>query len=122
MALSARRRPVPFSVVLDSSEIQSLVAQEEARQAELFWPAASVVEWIEQQKGNPARKAFFEALALAPHITVQENTRCRVLQISKARCSDPEATVTFLKVVITDGPKKGEHAWICQIPYSTLFP
>lgn len=127
LAVARKDRSAPISIVQDSPEVQDLVAEEEARQAEfdqlLRTNRPSDKEYIRrvrEQDNDPARKAFFGALASAPHITVKENTDCRLLQISKARCSVAHSTTTFLKVVITNGPRKGEKAWICQNPY--FFP
>ena len=76
----------------------------------------------ERRQIMPSRAAFLAAMASAPHITVKENTRSRMLELSKAGCSpSAEATVTYVRVVITKGDSKGQQAWICRDPYSLPF-
>jgi hypothetical protein len=61
-------------------------------------------------------------MANAPHINVKENTRCRMLEISKAGCSaSAEATITYVRAIITNGASKGQQVWICRDPYSLPF-
>jgi hypothetical protein len=82
-------RSTSIDVVLDAAEVRQLVAQANASQ---------------------------EAMDRAPHISVRQDTRVRVVEISKARCdySHPWATVTFVRAVILAGPSKGQQVWICR--------
>jgi hypothetical protein len=52
----------------------------------------------------------------APHIIVKENTRVRVAEFSNVRCYFlyPEATVTYARFAILNGPSKGQQVWICR--------
>ena len=79
---------------------------------------------MEYERGQimPARTAFLASMAAIPHIAVKETTRCKMLEISKAQCSTlAEATVTYVKAVITNGAQKGQLVWICRNPYSLPF-
>jgi hypothetical protein len=77
---------------------------------------------FERAQIMPARTAFIAAIAGVSHITVKENTRCRMLEISKAACSPvAEASVTYVKAVITTGGSKGQQVWICRNPYHLPF-
>jgi hypothetical protein len=127
-------RSAPISVVLDSPEVRRLVALEESRQAQVdqLWrdqhkraeAERELQEALRNPEGySPSRKEFFEAMARAPRIPARENTRVRVLEVSKARCSysAPEATITYLRVLVINGASKGQQAWICRNPYSLPF-
>jgi hypothetical protein len=114
----------PIQIVLDSPEIRQLVAAYEASTAELNQGLAKEPSTFQEKMRQilPGRTEFLAAMVRTPHITVRENTRARVLEISKAGCSSfPEATITYLRVVITNGTSKGKQAWICRNPYSLPF-
>lgn len=79
---------------------------------------------LEYSRGQimPGRTAFLAAMAGIPRIMVKETTRCKMLEISKAPCSPvAEATVTYVKAIITTGSSKGQQVWICRNPYSLPF-
>ncbi len=69
------------------------------------------------EKYSPGRKAFFEAMDRAPRIIVKENTRIHVIEFSNVRCEflHPEATVTYTRFTILNGPSKGQQVWICRL-------
>jgi hypothetical protein len=75
------------------------------------------------EKYWPGRKALFDAMGRAPHISVKESTRVHVVEISKARCDylHPEATITFVRAGVLNGASKGQQVWICRNPYSLPF-
>jgi hypothetical protein len=111
-------------VVLDSAEVRQVIASSEIKTAEIHHDLAmgpnTIQEWRRQIM--PSGTTFLAAMASAPHIMVKENTRCRMLEISKAGCTPyAEATVTYVRVVITNGDSKGQQAWICRNPYSLPF-
>lgn len=124
MTVVHRGHSKPIQIVLDTPEIRQLVAAYEAKTAEINQVLAQGPSTFQKRAHqiSPGRTEFLAAMASAPHITVRENTRVRVLEISKAGCTSfPEATVTYLRVVITNGTSKGQQAWICRNPYSLPF-
>jgi hypothetical protein len=114
----------PVEIVLDSPAIRELIATDEAKESELQQALATESHTFQEQRQLilPVRTQFLGAMARAPHVTTKEKTRCRVLEISRARCSTaPEATITFVRVVLTNGSSKGQQVWICRNPYSLPF-
>jgi hypothetical protein len=106
-------RSVPIGIILDSPEVRQLVTLQEGRQttADRFYrdphtPEDASRRIHDELKDSesylPGRKEFFAAMANAPRISVKENTRVRVLEVSKARCdySHPEATITYVRILI----------------------
>ena len=111
-------------IVLDTPEVRQLIAAYEVKSGEIDHTLAKEPHTLQEERRQilPSRIAFLEAMASAPHITVKENTRCRMLEISKAGCSPvAEGSITYVKVVITNGPSKGQQAWICRNAYSLPF-
>lgn len=124
MTVVHRGHSKPIQIVLDSPEVRQLVAGYEADTAALNQDLAKQSYTFQEKMRQilPGRIEFLAAMASTPRITVKENTRVRVLEISKARCSSaPEATITYLRVVITNGTSKGQQAWICRNPYALPF-
>jgi hypothetical protein len=120
-------RSKSIAVILDSPEVRQLVSLASARQeaADQFWRTPHTREEgirrvqderRDPEKYSPGRKAFFEAMERAPHIIVKENTRVRVAEFSNVRCEFlyPEATVTYTRFTILNGPSKGQQVWICR--------
>lgn len=82
-------RSTTIDVILDSAAVRQLVAQANVTQG---------------------------AMGRAPHISVKQDTRVHVVEVSEARCdySHPWATVTWVRGVILSGPSKGHQVWICR--------
>ena len=124
MTVVHRGHSKPIQIVLDSPEIRQLVAAYESNTAALNQRLAREPYTFQERMREilPGRTEFLAAMSRTPDITVKENTRVRVLEISKAGCSSvPEATITYLRVVIANGPSKGQQAWICRNPYALPF-
>jgi hypothetical protein len=100
-------RSKPVGVVLDSPGVRQMIA----------------VAGMRDQSPGEFRKEFFEAMDRSPHISVMENTRVRVVEISRARCdyAHPEATITFVRAVVLKGRSKGQQVWICRSTNSLPF-
>lgn len=112
------------SIALDTPEVRELITTYEAKEADIREHLAKEPYSLEEERHQimPIRTTFLDAMTRARCIVVKENTRCRILEISTARCSPlPEATITYLRVLITNGPLKGQQAWICRNAYSLPF-
>ena len=112
-------RSKPIGIILDSPEVRDLVRQAEDPQRSEPWNYTTRQfedKLRNSEKYSPGRKAFFEAMDRAPHIFVKENTRVHVVEFSKVRCNflHPEATVTYVRFSLLDGPSKGQQVWICR--------
>jgi hypothetical protein len=113
-----------IQIVLDTPEARELITAYETKTAEINHALAMEPRTLEYQRGQitPGRTAFLAAMAGIPHVMVKETTRCKMLEISKAPCSPlAEATVTYVKAIITTGDSKGQQVWICRDPYSLPF-
>ena len=114
----------PVDIILDSPDVRQLISAYAAKAAEIDHDLSREPHTLQYERDHimPARTEFLTAMGRAPHITVKENTRCRMLEISKAQCSRiAEATITYVKVVITNGAYKDQQAWVCRNPYSLPF-
>lgn len=107
-------------IVLDSPEIRQLIAAYETKTAEINHALGMEPHTLQEERRQilPSRTAFLAVMARAPHITVKENAQCRMLEISKACSPDARVTITYVRVVITNGDSKGQQAWICRNAYS----
>jgi hypothetical protein len=113
-----------IQVVLDTPEARQLITAYETKTAETYHTLAMEPRTLEYRRGQitPGRTAFLAAMAGLPRVMVKETTRCKMLEISKAPCSPlAEATVTYVKAIITTGDSKGQQVWICRNPYSLPF-
>jgi hypothetical protein len=115
-------RATATTIVLDTPEVRQLIAAYEAKTDAMMRSLAAQRPrtWQEYRRlVTPDRTEFLAAMAAAPHVTVNENTRCRMIERSKAGCSPiAESTITYVRVLVTDGPSKAQEAWICRDPYS----
>jgi hypothetical protein len=112
-------RSKPIGIVLDSPEVRDLVRKAEDRQRNEPWNYTTRQfedRLMDPEKYSPGRKSFFEAMDRAPHIVVKENTRVHVVEFSKVKCDflDPEATITYTRFTVLNGPSKGQQVWICR--------
>jgi hypothetical protein len=109
-----------ISLVLDSSDVQNLVAKQSAfDQQDLDevrqWAGLSAEERQSDEVYIPERTAFLKAMARAPSVPIPAYSYFRLLQDSNAICSPrPPENPTYIKVRVTTGPMKGQEGWGCQ--------
>lgn len=108
-------------LVLDSDEIQRLVAQQSAFEPQerievhRHFAAGSPSTEREIEKFIPERITFLKTMGRAPTVAVPAKSYCRVLQRSNAVCSPrPIENPTYIRVRITSGPLKGREGWGCE--------
>lgn len=114
-------------LISDSPDVQLLIlAQEKSDAIELRWLKESRahderVRGVEDRRQHPERYAptllsFLEAMAAKPAIAVRGGTTCRLVERSQARCTpDPLDTHAYVKIRITEGPKRGQQGWACEV-------
>jgi hypothetical protein len=114
-------------LISDSPDVQLLIlAQEKSDAPELRWLKESRshderVRGVQDRRQHPERYAptllsFLEAMAAKPAFAVRGGTTCRLVERSQARCTpDPLDTHAYVKVRITEGPKRGQQGWACEV-------
>jgi len=114
-------------LISDTPDVRLLILeQEKSDAAELRWLKElrahdERVLGVQDRRRHPERYAptllsFTEAMAAKPGFAVRGSTMCRLLKRSQARCTpDPLDTYAYLKVLIAEGPKKGEQGWACEV-------
>jgi hypothetical protein len=114
-------------LISDSLDVQALIlAQEKSDADELRWlrePGTrdEKVKGVDDRRRHPERysptlASFIEAMTAKPGFAVRGGTACRLLRRSQARCTPHRLdTYAYVKVLITEGPNRGQEGWACEI-------
>ena len=110
-------------LVSDSPHARLLISsQERADDSELRWlkdshPHDEATQGRDERRRYPHQYAatlvpFIAAMRAEPAVVVPGGTLCRVIEHSQARCTpDPLGTLTYVKVQMLEGPKRGQQGW-----------
>lgn len=123
-------------LVQDSPDIERLLSIQRTRDAEgdTFWrekhSSESVTKRVENMRLNPeryapGREAFLLAMSRSAALSVPGHTYARLVQQSGARCNlNPITTSSYVKVLITSGPLRGNQGWMCEdsLVRTTIWP
>jgi hypothetical protein len=113
-------------LIPDTPDVRALLSSEEKIDApELGWLKGSQshderVRGVDARRRHPEQYApslaqFTKVMDSKRTISVPGGTLCRIVQRSEARCTlYAFDTLTFVKIRIVDGKKRGQEAWACE--------
>jgi hypothetical protein len=120
-----------IKLIRDSPEVRELIALEETQApAEVHGGEALLLKSgavaIVERRQHPERYfpehvKFVEAMTHQVGPMAPVGSYARVLERSHAKCErDPSLSAEYWKVMVKDGPMRGEEGWLCYL--KDLFP